>query len=444
MLLLGVVFVVVVGVGLGNGLTDGKPQPARPPATGTLPPRAAAPKELSATTAYVADASGLVPVSLATGHVGPSIAIPGYDGTANVVGAPNGQTAYVVSLPTRAHPGIGQSGPALVPVNLLTRQLGRPIDFRATVTQVDDAPSQPMFDLAGLAITPNGRTVLVADEADHSIIPINVAARRVGRPIVLPVERTVSSLLRSRQLGPSYVPMQPAQFGDIAVNPDGKTAYVSDGYSVIPVSLTRDRALAPIVGFDAPSMIAVSPNGRFAYVSNPYCWEEISMGNCVATPKSPVAEPNGKIQLAAVGQFVNVVDLRSNKIVGRIDVGKYSEPTGIAVSPDGTKLYVTFGQFGERGNQIALINTRTDGIEARINDGIPFSRNLGADDLAVTPDGKEVFLSSFAVVTPGPDGQVTLRGVVVVNLESGRADPAISFGNPVAYGTSTGPVVFGG
>ena len=112
---------------------------------------------------------------------------------------------------------------------------------------------------------------------------------------------------------------------------------------------------------------------------------------------------------------MNVVDLRSNKIVGRIDVGKYSEPTGIAVSPDGTKLYVTFGQFGERGNQIVLINTRTDGVEARINDGIPFSRNLGADDLAVTPDGKEAFLSSFAVVTPGPDGQVTLRGVVVVD-----------------------------
>ena len=97
MLLFGVVFVVVVGVGVDIGLTDAKPQPARPPATGTLPPRAAAPKELSATTAYVADASGLVPVSLATGHAGPAIAIPGYDGTANVVGAPNGQTAYVVS-----------------------------------------------------------------------------------------------------------------------------------------------------------------------------------------------------------------------------------------------------------------------------------------------------------------------------------------------------------
>ena len=310
MLLSGVVLLALVGVALGYDLTDGKPQPTRPLDVRTLPPRTLAPTDLSATTAYVADASGLVPVSLATGQVGPSIAIPGYDGTANLVAAPNGQTAYVVSLPTPAHPATDESGPALVPVNLLTRRLGQPIDFRATAIQVDSALSQPMFELAGLAITPNGRTVLVADEADHSIIPINVVTRQVGQPIVLPVERTISSLIRAPLSGPSYTPAQPAQFGDIAVNPDGKTAYVSDGYSVIPVSLTRHRALAPITGFDAPSMIAVSPGGRFAYVTNPDCWEEISTGDCIATPRTPVVEPNGKIQLYAGGQFVSVVDLR--------------------------------------------------------------------------------------------------------------------------------------
>jgi DNA-binding beta-propeller fold protein YncE len=444
MFLFAVVLLVLVGVGLGYGLTNGKIQPTRPLAARTLPPRTVAPQDLSATTAYVADASGLVPVSLATGRVGPSIAIPGYDGTANLVGAPNGKTAYVVALPTPTHPGIDESGPSLVPVNLQSRQLGQPIDFRATAVQVEAAASQSMFDLAGLAITPNGRTVLVADEADHSVIPVNVVTRRVGRPIVLPVERTISSLIRAPLSEPSYTPVQPAQFGDIAVNPDGTTAYVSDGYSVIPISLTRHRALAPITGFDAPSMIAVSPSGRFAYVTNPYCWEEISTGDCIATPRTPVVEPNGKIQLYAGGQFVNVVDLRSNRIVGRIDFGKSSQPTGVAVSPDGAELSVTFGQFGQRGNQIAVVSTRTDRVEARIDDRVPLSRNQGADDIAVSPDGKEAFLSSFAVVTPGPYGPVTLRGVVVVNLESDMADPAISFGAPVANGTSTGPVVFGG
>ncbi|MGO9856003.1 MAG: YncE family protein [Acidimicrobiales bacterium] len=444
MLHLAVVLLVVVGIGLGYELTDGTAQPTKALATRSPSPRTVAPKDGSATTAFVADASGLVPVSLTTGRVGPSIAIPGYDGTANLVAAPDGQTAYVVSLPTPAHPGINESGPALVPVNLLTRRLGPPIDFRATATQVDAAASLPMFDLAGLTITPNGRTVLVADEADHSVIPINVVTRQVGRPIQLPVERTINSLVRGPLSEPSFTPVEPAQFGDIAMNPDGRTAYVSDGYSVIPVSLARHRALAPITGFDAPSEIAVSPRGRFAYVTNPYCWEEISTGDCIATPRQPVREPNGKIQLYAGGEFVNVVDLSSNKIVDSIDVGKLSQPTGIAVSPDGADLYVTFGQFGRRGNQVEVISSRTDRVEALFNDGIPLSRNQGDYDVAVTPNGKEAFLSSFAVVTAGPYGPVTLRGVVTVNLESRTANPAISFGTPVSYATSTGPVIFGG
>jgi DNA-binding beta-propeller fold protein YncE len=390
----------------------------------------------------VADASGLVPVSLATGGVSQAISIPGYDGSANLVAAPNGQTAYVVSLPTPAHPGIDETGPALVPVDLLTRKLGQAINFRATAIQVEEPASEPMFDLAGLAITPNGRTVLVADEADHSIIPINVVTRQVGRPIVLPFERTLNSLVLGALAEPSFTPVQPAPFGDIVVNPDGQTAYVSDGYTVIPVSLTRHRALAPITGFDGPSMIAVSPNGTLAYVTNPVCWEKITTRNCVAPPRNPVVEPNGKIQLIE-GQFVNVVDLHTNRIVGSVDVGKSSQPTGIAVSPEGAKLYVTFGEYGQRGNQIAVINTRTNRVEARINDGIPLSRDQEAWDIGVTPQGNEAIVSSFALVLADPNNPVTLRGVVMVNLASDTASPAISFGKPVSHGMSTGPVVFG-
>ena len=443
MLLFGLLLLLLVSAGLGYGLTNTSRPPSRPTGQPLKTPQVLPAKDLSATSAYVADASGLVPVSLSTGRVGQPISVPGYNGTANLVAAPNGQTVYVVALRVPAHAGIDEPGPSLVPINPQTRQLGRPIDFRATAVQVDAAASQPMFDLAGLAITPNGRTVLVADEADQSVIPINVVTGQVGRPIVLPVERTIGSLIRDSLSQQSFMPVNPAQFGDIAVNPNGRTAYVSDGYSVIPVSLTQHRALAPIAGFDAPSMIAVSPSGRFAYVTNPYCWEQISTGDCIPTPKSPVVEPNGKIQLYAGGQFVDVVSLRTNKIVGRIDIGRSSQPTGIAVSPTGAKLYVTFGQFGQRGTQVAVIDTRTNRVEAHLSDGAPLGRNEGVDDIAVTPNGKEAFLSSFAVVTPGPYGPVTLRGVVMVNLTSGAAGSPVSFGTPVSYGTSTGPVVFG-
>jgi DNA-binding beta-propeller fold protein YncE len=188
----------------------------------------------------------------------------------------------------------------------------------------------------------------------------------------------------------------------------------------------------------------VSPNGRFAYVTNPYCWESLKTDECVATPKHPVHEPNGRIQFAAVGQFVNVVNLRRDTIVGRIDLGKFSQPTGVAVSPDGGRVYVTFGQWGDRGRQIAVIDSATDAVAAWIGDGIALSRNEGTDDIALTPDGREAFLSAFEVVTPGPFGAKTYRGVVVVDLTTDTAQPGISFGQPVKPGMSTGPVIFGG
>ncbi len=330
----------------------------------------------------------------------------------------------------------------MVPVNLVTRQLGTPIPFRAAAIRVV-AFGTPTFALSGVAITPDGRTVLVADEADRSILPIDVRTRRVGRPITLPPEPAFSPFY-SFDAGSVVARLRPAAFGDIVVNPDDTTAYVADGYVVVPISLTEHRALRAITGFDAPSMIAVSPDGRFAYVTNPYCWESLKTNGCVATPKHPVFEPNGRIQFGAVGQFVDVVNLRRDTIVGRIDVGKFSQPTGVAVSPDGRSVYVTFGQWGVRGRQIAVIDSTTDAVAAWIGDGITLGRNEGTDDIALTPDGREAFLSAFEVVTPGPFGAKTYRGVVVVDLTTDTAQPGISFGQPVQPGMSTGPVIFGG
>jgi DNA-binding beta-propeller fold protein YncE len=430
----------------GLAVTNPAQHPSRTAIAGSTPPRVAPKSDLSATTAYVADVQGLVPVNLATGAVGAAIRIPGFtgvDGTTNVVGSPSGHWAYVVSEPATAPLGRDEPGPSLVPVNLLTRQLGAPIPFRASAIRLV-AFGAPTFDLTGVAITPDGRTVLVADAADRSIIPIDLRTRRAGRPITIPAEPTFSGLSGSFDAGSVVARLQPAAFGAIVVNPDDTTAYVADGYVVVPVSLTEHRAVRAITGFDEPSMIAVSPNGRLAYVTNPDCWESLKTDECVATPKHPVHEPNGRIQFGAVGQFVDVVNLRSDKIVHRTDVGKFSQPTGVAVSPDGKTVYVTFGQYGDRGNQIAVIDAATGAVEAWIGDGIALSRNEGTGDIALTPDGTEAFLSAFEVVTPGPFGAKTYRGVVVVDLTTETAEPGISFGQPVKPGMSTGPVIFGG
>ncbi len=107
---------------------------------------------------------------------------------------------YDVTLPTPSRSGLDEAGPELGPVNLVTRQLGTPIPFRASVSSSGTGSYRnASFDLTELAITPDDKTVLVADAADYAVIPIDVATRTVSTPIVLPPERPVGSLIAGNQ-----------------------------------------------------------------------------------------------------------------------------------------------------------------------------------------------------------------------------------------------------
>jgi DNA-binding beta-propeller fold protein YncE len=275
------------------------------------------------------------------------------------------------------------------------------------------------------------------------VIPINVATRSVERPIILPAERTVGSLIAGNTPISNYAPVQPADLGGLAVDPNGRSPYVTDGYVVVPIDLVTHHALTPITGFEAPSQIAIDPSGQYAYVTSAYCWSSDKTGKCVATPTHPVTEPNGHIQLYAGGDEVTVVNLRTNKISQQLAVGTSAMPTGVAVSPDGTKVYVTYGIYGNHVNGISVIDAHTNTIERQLHDALPANRGDGATYISVTPNGNEAFVTGFTVITPGPDGPVTFRGAVLVNLATGKPAASVRFGAPVKYGESTGPVLFG-
>ncbi len=81
---------------------------------------------------------------------------------------------------------------------------------------------------------------------------------------------------------------------------------------------------------------------------------------------------------------VSVIDAATNTVTATVNVG--SNPEGVAVNPDGTKVYVA--NFGNLNNNISVIDTATNTVIASINVGID---PLG---IAVNPAGTKVYVAN--------------------------------------------------
>jgi DNA-binding beta-propeller fold protein YncE len=185
----------------------------------------------------------------------------------------------------------------------------------------------------GVAIAPDGANAYVYSSPSLGIsqpgkpnpawvTPISLATGRAGTPILA---------LANGDGG-----------GDqIAITPDGRTAYVYGEQAVVPVDLGSGRALKPIA-VDLGSFtdtIAISPTGGPAYVSSlSKRLQPISVAT--STPGRELVLPGG-----------------------------YSESGPAAFSPGGDVLYVPAAIPGKSGGAIIPINTSTQqaGIAIRVS-----------------------------------------------------------------------------
>ena len=159
--------------------------------------------------------------------------------------APDGKTAYAAIQTGTATSGGGFSAVYdFVSIDLATYRLGKPV-------RLSGAPE-------AIAIAPDGKTAYVAVYSSNTVTPIDLAANRAGKPIKLSG--------KPEAMGFMGVPMA------IAITPDGKTAYVSDGASgtVTPIDLATDTPGKPITigGKPGTDAIAITPDGTTAYVAN--------------------------------------------------------------------------------------------------------------------------------------------------------------------------------
>ncbi len=197
------------------------------------------------------------------------------------------------------------------------------------------------------------------------------------------------------------------------------------GDSVSFIDLDRGREVARVAIGRAPHELAVSPDGRLVLVGE-YGSEEEH------------------------GRTVALLDVPSASVVGRIDVGEKSRPHSIAFLPGGERAVVTLQDsdtlaildlasrtvarvIPTGGRESHMVRLSPDGRQAfvtsRLEEGTVSILDLegdaptrvletgaGAEGLAVTPDGREVWVLDRAAGTISIVD--TVRSIVVDRVPS--------------------------
>lgn len=227
-----------------------------------------------------------------------------------------------------------------------------------TVFQVDLATGATVHDYfvgsnpRGIAVTPSGKYVFVANFASSGVSVIDTTTQTVG-------EVDFSSLSGLAFAGPV----------GLALNLSGTSAYVTD--TSIGHRLCRFDAKAPpsrVVNADCvvvgeadndstmPAALAVSPDGRLVYVVNrgegSVSVVDTRAWSVARTFPLGYSTPNG-IAVSASGKrayvgtafgFIVVIDLTrvadaaQDPVIDVIDEPTISAVQGVSISPDGTRL----------------------------------------------------------------------------------------------------------
>ena len=116
---------------------------------------------------------------------------------------------------------------------------------------------------------------------------------------------------------------------------------------------------------------------------------------------------------------VSVIDTATNTVISTVDVG--ARPGGIAVSPDGTKVYVT----NEFSSNVSVIDTATNAVIATVDVG----NSLWG--VAVSPDGSKVYVANENSNTVSVIDTATNTITATVEVGSG----------PIAFGKFVGPIL---
>lgn len=123
---------------------------------------------------------------------------------------------------------------------------------------------------------------------------------------------------------------------------------------------------------------------------------------------------------------VTPVDLLTGKALAPIALGANAGPAGIAIAPDGDTAYVTdAGSAGTLGDTVTPIDLATGKILPAITVG------PGPEGIAITPDGARAYVADTGAFVSGQTGSIAST-VTPVDLVTGKALAPIPVGNAPA------------
>jgi len=262
---------------------------------------------------------------------------------------------------------------------------------------------------AQLAVSPDRRSVYIANTGSNTVSVLNTNSNTVANTIALP--------RGSRPVG-------------LALSPSGRYLYTADGgnnrVSVIDARAGRVMTSVPVGA--QPLGVAVAPDGKTVYSANSGS-DDVSVINARAA-RVVRAMPAGRFPSSVAvthdGASIFVTNELSGVTVINADNGRVQarlrspSPFGVTMSPRGDRAYVT----GLGPGTLTSIDTRTDRVRSTVSVGSygtdPFTVRATPDALYVANQGA----STLSIIDPS-----TLRTRATV--ATGNSPYGVAVGRPV-------------
>jgi DNA-binding beta-propeller fold protein YncE len=286
--------------------------------------------------------------------------------------------------------------------------------------------------IADLAVSTDGSTVVATHYGSGSISVIDADTMATGSAIDIPVEPFLLTAAErrayvaigghhhdsvavidtvSKQIIANYA--VEGTVADVAVSPDGTRIFVGqtdrDRVGLVVINtFGRIKTIDLAQGADRTvDAVQVSPNGRLVYVgtsdatSGKLLVVDVVKGRVIRD--IPVASPirdvalshDGSLAYVAIfdthwGGSIDIIDTAINEITAKVGIG--GAPMQMAVSPDGTRVYIADYEH------VAVLSTETNSIVDTL------TVTAEPSCVAVSPDSTRLYIANH-------EGTITVMSI---------------------------------